>query len=130
MKKAQCAYFIEFRYPIATVMLLEPVVGALLGVAAGTAAMPGLQVWLGDLVVAGGTFMVIYAGASKKETIDATEALRTRVDAVPLGGDDLESRTSLLKSPLIPRVSAKTYDPKEQDASGDKESTAKVLWTT
>jgi drug/metabolite transporter (DMT)-like permease len=33
----------------ATVMLLEPAIGALLGVAAGTAKLPGLQTWLGDL---------------------------------------------------------------------------------
>jgi len=39
----------------ATVMLMEPVVGALLGVAAGTAKLPGTQTWLGDLVVAAGT---------------------------------------------------------------------------
>jgi drug/metabolite transporter (DMT)-like permease len=33
----------------ATVMLLEPAIGALFGVAAGTANLPGLQTWLGDL---------------------------------------------------------------------------------
>jgi drug/metabolite transporter (DMT)-like permease len=33
----------------ATVMLLEPAIGALLGVAVGTAKLPGLQTWMGDL---------------------------------------------------------------------------------
>lgn len=66
----------------ATVMLLEPVVGALLGTAAGTAPFPGLQTWIGDLIVAGGTFLVIKAGASKTESIDATEALRSTTNDV------------------------------------------------
>jgi drug/metabolite transporter (DMT)-like permease len=61
----------------ATVMLLEPLVGALLGTAAGTAPLPGLETWIGDLAVAGGTFLVIRAGARTTESIDATEALRT-----------------------------------------------------
>ena len=79
-------------------MLLEPVIGALLGVAAGTARMPGLQTWLGDLVVAGGTFLVIYSGSNKKESIDATEALRPRLGtAVGENG---------IKSPAIIKTSA------------------------
>ena len=46
----------------ATVMLMEPVVGALLGVAAGTAPFPGIQTWFGDLVVAaGGWFCSTFA---------------------------------------------------------------------
>ena len=90
----------------ATVMLLEPVVGALLGVAAGTAKLPGLQTWLGDLVVACGTFMVIYSGSSKKESIDATEALRPRVTTLEGGEDTLRSAdAAAIKSPLLPRHS-------------------------
>ena len=91
----------------ATVMLLEPVVGALLGVAAGTAKLPGLQTWLGNLVVACGTFMVIYSGSSRKESIDATDALRPRVTTLEGGAEDsLKSPGAVsIKSPLIPRRS-------------------------
>jgi len=91
----------------ATVMLLEPVVGALLGTAAGTAPLPGLQTWLGDLVVAGGTFLVIRAGATKTESIDATEALRPRIT------DD----KSLTKSPLLRK-------------KGPGDPNVKVVWDT
>jgi drug/metabolite transporter (DMT)-like permease len=124
----------------ATVMLLEPVVGALLGVAAGTAKLPGLQTWLGDLVVACGTFMVIYSGSSKKESIDATEALRPRVSAPGGGGgDDTTLRTAdagAIKSPLLPRHSpalskspASRLSRKSCDMSGGGgTSGAKVIW--
>ena len=64
----------------ATVMLLEPVVWALLETAVGIAPLPGRQTWFGDLVVAGGTLLVIRAGAQKTESIDATKALRPRLD--------------------------------------------------
>jgi hypothetical protein len=57
-----------------TGMSLEPLVEAMVGKAAGTAPVPGLQTRLGDIVVAGGTFLVIQAGAKKTESIDATDA--------------------------------------------------------
>mmetsp|Transcript_21668 Transcript_21668/g.38098 ORF Transcript_21668/g.38098 Transcript_21668/m.38098 type:complete len:744 (+) Transcript_21668:70-2301(+) len=85
----------------ATVMLLEPVVGALLGVAARTTSLPGIQTWLGDLVVACGTFLVIYSGSSKKESYDASEALRPRL----VGSGDALKVPSVVKSPLLPRNS-------------------------
>mmetsp|Transcript_25651 Transcript_25651/g.60714 ORF Transcript_25651/g.60714 Transcript_25651/m.60714 type:complete len:841 (-) Transcript_25651:174-2696(-) len=78
----------------ASAMLMEPVVGSLLGVLARTSAMPGLQTWIGDAIVAGGTFLVIYSGAKKTEKIDATEALRPSAG----GGDDASAVVSLLKS--------------------------------
>ena len=118
-------------------MLLEPVIGALLGTAAGTAPLPGLQTWLGDLVVAGGTFMVIYAGSSKKESIDATEALRPRTGAT-LEADDTSSQiTSVVKSPLIQRVSRSPLLPRvdekkaqTDDAAVEPSAASKVVWTT
>ena len=77
----------------ATVMLMEPVVGSLLGVVTGTASLPDLQTWIGNAVVATGTFIVIYSGSSKTEKIDATEALRPSNDDAAVAG--------ILKSPLI-----------------------------
>ena len=77
----------------ATVMLMEPVVGSLLGVVTGTASLPDLQTWIGNAVVATGTFIVIYSGSSKTEKIDATDALRPSNDDAAVAG--------ILKSPLI-----------------------------
>ncbi|CAB9518416.1 Drug Metabolite Transporter (DMT) Superfamily [Seminavis robusta] len=119
----------------ATVMLLEPVIGALLGAAAGTAPIPGLQTWLGNLVVAGGTFLVTYAGSSKTESIDATEALRPGVGTFVDGDDSASLKSSVVKSPLIPRPSAlPSVDERkpQTDAVGDNNmpAPAKVVWTT
>ena len=77
----------------ATVMLMEPVVGSLLGVATGTASLPGLQTWIGNVIVGFGTFIVIYSGSSKTQKIDATEALRQSRDGSFV--------SSVMKSPLI-----------------------------
>ena len=77
----------------ATVMLMEPVVGSLLGVVTGTASLPGLQTWIGNVIVGLGTFIVIYSGSSKTEKIDATEALRQSRDGSFV--------SSVMKSPLI-----------------------------
>jgi len=74
----------------AAVMLMDPAVGALLGVAAGTADLPGPVTWFGDVIIAAGTFCVIISGSKKSETIDATEALQ------PTPGDD--ASTSIMKS--------------------------------
>ena len=95
-----------------SVMLMEPVVGSLLGVLAGTAALPGAQTWFGDLIVAGGTFLVIRSGSKTTEKIEANEALRTFAT-----GDDASTVASF-KNPLIPRKRTKT----EEDAP------AKVVW--
>jgi hypothetical protein len=90
----------------ATVMLLEPLVGALLGTAAGTAPWPGLETWLGDLVVAAGTFLVVRAGARTTESIDATDALRAAATTRPVQPGLRESTTTTsmtLAPPAIPR---------------------------
>lgn len=95
-----------------SVMLMEPVVGSLLGVLAGTSTLPGSQTWFGDLIVAAGTFLVIRSGSRKTEKIEATEALRT------FATKDDASTIASFKSPLIPRKRTKT----EEDAP------AKVVW--
>jgi len=69
---------------------MDPVVGALLGVAVGTADLPGPVTLFGDVIVVAGTFCVIKSGSKKSETIDATEALQ------PTPGDD--ASTSIIKS--------------------------------
>ncbi|KAG7347462.1 EamA-like transporter family protein [Nitzschia inconspicua] len=123
----------------ATVMLLEPAIGGLLGVATGTAKLPGLQTWLGNLVVAGGTFLVIYSGSNKKESIDATEALRPRTGGDILGDEagTKESDSFVIKSPLLPRRSpTMSKSPRKQssdDSAGTSNSNgtntmAKVVW--
>jgi drug/metabolite transporter (DMT)-like permease len=111
----------------ASVMLMEPVVGSLLGVLAGTATMPGAQTWIGDAIVAAGTFLVIYSGAKKTEKIDAAEALRPST----VGGDDASTMVSLLKS-------VKSGQSKQRKLSEDQtgivsipgstKSVTKVIW--
>ena len=104
----------------ATVMLLEPVIGAFLGTLAGTAPLPGLQTWFGDLIVACGTFLVIKAGAKTTESIDATEALRPRIE----NSDDLKSVTT--HSTKGTRIIV----PDSSGGRGDDDSSAKVVWGT
>jgi len=70
-----CLKYFEAIVP-ATVMLMEPVVGSLLGVATGTARFPSLAAWIGNAVVAAGTLCVVWSGSKKTEMIDATEAVR------------------------------------------------------
>jgi hypothetical protein len=95
--------------------------------------MPGIQTWFGDLVVAGGTFLVIYSGSSKKESIDATEALRPRLGVA--GGEDAlkPSSSATVKSSLIPpRCPALSKSPAfvRETLLGQSfgHVTAKVVW--
>jgi drug/metabolite transporter (DMT)-like permease len=60
---------------VSSVMLMQPVIGTLMGVAAGLEPWPGPQTWIGDGVVTVGIILVIWSGARTTETIDATEAL-------------------------------------------------------
>jgi drug/metabolite transporter (DMT)-like permease len=60
---------------VSTVMLSEPVLGALMAALVGSDPLPGLQTWIGNLVVAFGIFLVVWSGARSTETIDATKAL-------------------------------------------------------
>jgi drug/metabolite transporter (DMT)-like permease len=60
---------------VSTVMLSEPVLGALMAALVGSDPLPGWQTWIGNVVVAVGIFLVIWSGARSTETIDATKAL-------------------------------------------------------
>ena len=60
---------------VSTVMLSEPVLGALMAALVGSDPLPGLQTWIGNIVVAVGIFLVVWSGARSTETIDATKAL-------------------------------------------------------
>jgi drug/metabolite transporter (DMT)-like permease len=60
---------------VSTVMLSEPIIGSLLAAAVGSDPLPGIQTWLGNIVVAVGIFLVVWSGARSTETIDATKAL-------------------------------------------------------
>lgn len=53
---------------VSMVMLTEPVVAAILGVASGVENLPGLQTWVGDAIVVAGSIMVIYSGVKKAES--------------------------------------------------------------
>jgi hypothetical protein len=89
-------------------------------------------------VVAGGTFLVIYSGSSKKESIDATEALRPQVGCDIVGQDDGHQGVdrAVVKSPLLPRRSpAMSTGPRIRKISSDCSNgngtvptTAKVIW--
>ena len=70
----------------------------------------------GDVVVAAGTYCVIWAGSKKTETIDATSALRPTT-----AGDD-ETVSTVMKSPLIRKPSA------SQRRSANDAPPAKVVW--
>ena len=60
---------------VSTVMLSEPVLGALMAALVGSDPLPGVQTWIGNVVVAVGIFLVVWSGARSTETIDATKAL-------------------------------------------------------
>ena len=119
----------------ATVMLMEPFVGALLGVVSGTAQMPGLHTWIGDVIVAAGTFCVIWSGSQKTETMDATKALRP----TERGAGKEEGNTSVasaLQNPLrhcsqSPAVNGWKQVPSADGCSvldDEKSSVTKVVW--
>lgn len=105
----------------ASVMLMEPVVGSLLGTLSGATALPGMQTWMGDAVVAAGTFLVIWSGAKKTEKIEATDALR------PSTGDDSSTVATLLKSPAASTSSRKKPFPSSPSKS-DGPAPARVVW--
>ena len=93
--------------------------------------------------MAGGTFLVIYSGSSKKESIDATEALRPRVGGDILGDDSGGKGSAvgaagdiIIKSPLLPRHSPamSNKSPRLRKLSSDYSGangtapTTKVIW--
>lgn len=87
---------------VSTVMLMEPVLGALMGVAAGLDPLPGLQTWVGNAVVTVGIVLVVWSGARTTKTIDATEAL-CHIGGGGGGGETGGGGTTvaLMKSPIV-----------------------------
>ena len=55
--------------------LMEPVVSMLLAYAMGVGFLPGWKGWLGNALVAGGTFSVIYTTSKKSEKEDTAKKL-------------------------------------------------------
>ncbi|RLN98987.1 hypothetical protein BBJ28_00000969 [Nothophytophthora sp. Chile5] len=85
---------------VSVVMLVEPVLAALMGVAAGVDVLPGLLTVVGSLLIIAGTALVVVANSSKTQTIDATQAMSSTSTALPRG---LSSATSAgLKRPQTP----------------------------
>jgi hypothetical protein len=122
--KGTTGYIAVMKYfePIvpATVMLLEPVIGALLGTAAGTAPLPGMQTWFGDVIVAIGTFLVIWSGSRKTEKIDATEALRPACD------NGKSDELKVIKSPMVRK--SPMFNNFDAATGRVAEPPAKVIW--
>ncbi|KAL9181636.1 hypothetical protein ACHAXT_010441 [Thalassiosira profunda] len=62
----------------------------------GVDTLPGWATWAGDAVVMVGSFLVIWSGAKKTETIDATDALQ-QLD------EDATEKSGVAKSPYLRR---------------------------
>uniref|UniRef100_A0A7S1FTT4 EamA domain-containing protein n=1 Tax=Corethron hystrix TaxID=216773 RepID=A0A7S1FTT4_9STRA len=60
---------------ISTVMLMEPVVAVFIGAAIGTDSLPDLHMWIGDMIVSIGAYLVISSGAKKTEIFDVTDEI-------------------------------------------------------
>lgn len=89
---------------VSMVMLTEPIVAMLEGMAVGVSTPPGWVTWAGDAVVMVGSIMVIWSGSRSTETIDATDALQDMENEVvdPKGmKNSLMRSPRLMKSPLI-----------------------------
>ena len=69
---------------IATIMLMEPVVAAFIQFWVGLDGLPGTQTWIGDAIVTIGSALVIYSGSKKTEHIDATKAVRPRLNTMDI----------------------------------------------
>lgn len=67
---------------VSVIMLMEPVVGVFIGVLVGVDTLPGTITWVGDTIVTLGSALVVYSGAKKTESIDATKAVRPRSDTI------------------------------------------------
>lgn len=81
---------------VSTVMLMEPVIAAFMAVITGVDPLPGMQTWIGDIVVTLGSVLVIYSGSKKVESIDATEVLKP-----PTGVKAAHMHTPIIvKSPI------------------------------
>jgi drug/metabolite transporter (DMT)-like permease len=69
---------------VSVVMLVEPTIANLMGVAAGVDALPGVLTVIGSLLVVAGTLLVIVSNSSHIDTINATAAMTaTTTAAIP-----------------------------------------------
>lgn len=68
---------------VSVVMLMEPILASMLGVAAGVDRMPGLFTIVGSLLIILGTALVIVSNSSRTESIDATKAMTKTPAALP-----------------------------------------------
>lgn len=88
---------------VSVVMLMEPIIASVLGVAAGVDHVPGLVTIAGSTLIIVGTALVIVSNASRTESIDATEAVSTTSAALP------KSLTSTHAGLRTPQRSDRTY---------------------
>jgi hypothetical protein len=68
---------------ISVVCLLEPIVANVMGIIVGVDAVPGFMTLVGATLVMGGTALVIMTQSSKTEQVDATDAIKSAVNATP-----------------------------------------------
>mmetsp|Transcript_18404 Transcript_18404/g.18635 ORF Transcript_18404/g.18635 Transcript_18404/m.18635 type:complete len:431 (-) Transcript_18404:167-1459(-) len=83
---------------VSVIMLMEPVVGVFIGYWVGVGFLPGAQTWIGDAIVTLGSGMVVYSGATKTESIDATAAIRSTTTTTKKDG---ESQVEMLHTPVL-----------------------------
>lgn len=95
---------------VATVMLMEPVLAAFIGFGAGVDPLPGIQTWIGDVIVTIGSVLVIFSGARKTESIDATEAMRQRTGTLDVSTN---THIEMMKTPVF------TNDPARRRMGSD-----------
>ena len=70
---------------VSVIMLMEPVVGVFIGRWVGVDSLPSARTWIGSAIVTVGSGLVVYSGATKTESIDATQAVRPRATSVDCG---------------------------------------------
>ena len=103
---------------VSMVMLTEPVIAALLSVVAGVDRLPGMQVWIGDIIVTIGSSMVIYSGSQKVESIDATKAFIT----------PKMERPAVVRSPFISKGGRPPKRHNLEDEDNDPANKPIVIW--
>lgn len=68
---------------VSVVMLLEPSLANLIGVAMGVDVLPGLLTIIGSVLIMSGTALVIVSNASRTDSIDATAAMSSTLTPLP-----------------------------------------------
>lgn len=103
---------------VSVIMLMEPVVGVFIGILVGVDSLPGAQTWTGAAIVTLGSGLVVYAGSTKTESIDATKAVRPRSDSIKHDNNvhvGIPSHVEMLGTP----VTMKRPSPKKRDERSD-----------